>query len=188
MRILIRVDASGSIGSGHLVRCRSLARALNTQGAEVRFCSRFLSGPWRYALESEFSVFTFPASASSSIDPKQGIWLPVTEVEDAKATLDCLAQQEGWQPDWVVVDQYGISSVWQQALRAAMPNLRIAVIDDLADRTHSPDLLVDHNIFGRATATRYDALLPVDKEISRCLGSQFALGPALRKRNRAELR
>ena len=30
-------------------------------------------------------------------------------------------------------------------MRAAWPAVRIAVIDDLADRAHDPDLLIDHN-------------------------------------------
>lgn len=39
-RILIRCDASLSIGSGHVIRCRSLARELHRRGAEVSFLCR----------------------------------------------------------------------------------------------------------------------------------------------------
>ena len=60
-------------------------------------------------------------------------------------------------------------------MRAAWPAVRIAVIDDLADRDHDPDLLIDHNTFAGDWAARYQSLLPHDREVSLCLGPQFAL-------------
>ena len=48
-------------------------------------------------------------------------------------------------------------------------------LDDLADRAHDPDLLIDHNAFAGDLAARYRPLLPHDREVSLCLGPQFAL-------------
>jgi len=38
--ILFRCDASLQIGSGHLMRCRTLARELRHRGAEISFLCR----------------------------------------------------------------------------------------------------------------------------------------------------
>jgi len=175
MRVLIRVDASPVIGSGHLVRCRSLARALQAHGAEVRFCGRFPAGTWQQALIGEGAVLPLQEFEAAAVNPREAVWLPCSEAEDAAATLQVLNERNSWSPDWIVVDHYGLSAAWQQQMRVGLTNVRIVVVDDLADRPHDPDLLVDHNFFGAVTASRYDDLLPKQRDLSLCLGPQFAL-------------
>ncbi len=175
MRVLIRAEASAVIGSGHWIRCRSLARALKREGSEVRFCGRAPEGSFRHAFAQEFPLMLLPLLAEHSIDPMQGCWLPVPEPEDARLSLSAVEAEGDWRPDWIVVDHYGLSALWHQQMRAAWPAVRIAVIDDLADRAHDADLLIDHNTFTGDLAKRYEPLLPVDREVSLCLGPQFAL-------------
>ena len=59
-RILIRCDASSLIGSGHVIRCRTLARELHRSGAEVLFFCRQLGGDLIALLENEFRVLALP--------------------------------------------------------------------------------------------------------------------------------
>ena len=175
MRVLIRADASPEIGSGHWMRCRSLSRALKREGAEVRFCGRAPEGRFREAFAQEFPLISLPLLGGQRINPAQDCWLPVPESEDASCTLKSVETAGDWRPDWIVVDHYGISALWHQQIRAAWPLVRIAVIDDLADRAHDADLLVDHNTFQGDLSERYRPWLPVDREVRLCLGPQFAL-------------
>ena len=116
-----------------------------------------------------------PSENETAIDPANGSWLPCSEADDASRCQEFVEAQGDWRPDWIVVDHYGLSSLWHQQMRAAWPAVRIAVIDDLADRAHDPDLLIDHNTFAGDFAARYRPLLPHDREVSLCLGPQFAL-------------
>ena len=154
MRVLFRADASAGIGSGHWIRCRSLARSLRSEGADVRFCGRAPAGVFRESLAREFRLIALPSASDDSIDPSKGCWIDVTEQEDARLTFSAVEADGEWRPDWIVVDHYGLSSLWHQCLRESWTGVRIGVIDDLADRSHDADL-VDHNIFQGDLASRY---------------------------------
>ena len=60
MQILIRCDASLLIGSGHVMRCRTLARELQRCGGTVSFLCRRQLGDLIGLLEQEFSVLALP--------------------------------------------------------------------------------------------------------------------------------
>ena len=60
MQILIRCDASLLIGSGHVMRCRTLARELQRCGGTVSFLCRRQLGDLIGLLEKEFSVLALP--------------------------------------------------------------------------------------------------------------------------------
>ena len=175
MRVLFRADASAGIGSGHWIRCRSLARSLRSEGADVRFCGRAPAGVFRETLAREFRLIALPSASEDSINPSKGCWIDVTEHEDARLTCSAVEADGSWRPEWIVVDHYGLSSLWHQCLRDFWTGVRIGVIDDLADRPHDADLLVDHNIFEGDLAFRYQHLLSSDRETRLCLGPQFAL-------------
>jgi UDP-2,4-diacetamido-2,4,6-trideoxy-beta-L-altropyranose hydrolase len=72
--------------------------------------------------------------------------------------------------DWLIVDHYGLDARWEEALRPMAKWL--AAIDDLADRPHAVDLLVDSSHFD-FEAGRYDALLP--SWTRRAIGPDYAL-------------
>ncbi|MQG96050.1 UDP-2,4-diacetamido-2,4,6-trideoxy-beta-L-altropyranose hydrolase [Pseudomonas sp. MN1F] len=170
MKVLIRADASSSIGIGHTARCLTLAQALRAQGAQVSFACCLLDGHRRVAIEQAgFEVFAW----------RQPKHLPGIEhwAADIAALRAVLPANAGF--DWVIVDHYALDARWEQAARAFAR--RIAVIDDLADRDHAADLLLDQN-FG-ASEARYATRLTA--ACRRLLGPRYALvrpafqGPAI---------
>jgi len=170
LRLAFRVDASIVIGTGHVVRCLSLARALQAQGAEVAFVMRNLPGNMISQVAAEgFKVLDLP-TPEAVFDPAAAtdhvVWAGVPAARDAVETAAALA---GTVWDWLIVDHYAFGREWEVAARP--PTARLMVIDDLADRAHECDLLLDQNL-GRL-GRDYDALVPDGAE--RVIGSRFAL-------------
>lgn len=158
MKVLIRADASNLIGIGHVMRCLTLARQLIARGATVSFACRELPGNQLARIaEAGHGVFALPA---------QG---------DELAALDALLPG----PlcfDGIIVDHYGLDARWESAARRW--TRRIMAIDDLADRSHACDLLLDQNY--TASVAAYRALVPEACEI--LVGPRYALlGEAFRQ-------
>ncbi|NTZ43424.1 UDP-2,4-diacetamido-2,4,6-trideoxy-beta-L-altropyranose hydrolase [Altererythrobacter sp. SALINAS58] len=146
MRVAIRVDASLQMGTGHLHRSLSLAQALRALGAQVRFVTRYLGVDSAAIMrEQRFdAVHVLPASENRKPDDSiaHAAWAQVHQEDDVYQTT---AELEAFDPDWVVVDSYSFDAQWHDSVREAL-DCRIAVIDDLADRNISADLLIDHNL------------------------------------------
>lgn len=157
MKFLFRVDASVSIGSGHVMRCLTLAMALRLRGAQCHFACREHEGNLIGLLrQRQFAVTVLPAAGTAVCDadgPAHASWLGCGWEEDARqvcALVDALA------PDWLVVDSYALDFRWEKAVRNGT---RLLVIDDLADRAHACDLLVDQNL-GRRVDDYYTLVPP----------------------------
>lgn len=104
----------------------------------------------------------------ASPDPPHAEWLGATQADDAEATLAALADEDAW--DWLVVDHYALDARWEIRLRGVAR--RILAIDDLADRRHDCDALLDQNFYADGPA-RYDALVP--GHCLRLIGPRHAL-------------
>lgn len=182
--VIFRCDASFSIGSGHVIRCRTLARELQRSGVEVLFLCRRQPGDLIALLEQEFRVLALPQhplAVCEGLEGRElyGAWLGCTQMNDANDCLGVLESAGVWSADWLVVDHYGLDATWQalmlERLRGALP-VKLLVIDDLADRPHQADLLLDQNFFGTATEQRYEGLVPT--YCRQLLGPNYALlGP-----------
>ncbi|MGQ9862394.1 MAG: UDP-2,4-diacetamido-2,4,6-trideoxy-beta-L-altropyranose hydrolase [Thiobacillaceae bacterium] len=158
MRIAFRADASITIGSGHVMRCLTLADQMRAGGAETCFVCRACTGHMGEIISRHgHAVHWLPDT-----NPDQS---PV-EAEDAAHTLDLLAKEGRW--DWVAVDHYGLAAGWEHTMRAIAA--RIMVIDDLADRAHDCDLLLDQNL---QEPDRYRGLVPAG--CLQLLGPRYAL-------------
>lgn len=172
MRIAFRVDASIMIGSGHVMRCLPLADALRAQGDETLFLCREFPGNLNAEIEKRgHTLHRLPVGTkeqvSETADPTHAGWLGDDWPGDA---ADCAAALDAWGcPDWLVVDHYAIDRRWQSLMRPHCK--KIMVIDDLADRPHDCDLLLDQNL--QSHAERYRTRLPPG--CRRLLGPRFAL-------------
>lgn len=181
MRVAIRADASRRIGSGHVMRCAALAGFLRQGGAEVTFICREHDGHYCDWLEKQgYAVARLPAAAEGeAIDGRlaHDAWLSATQARDSEQTRAVLGS--GW--DWLIVDHYALDSEWEASMRPHAG--RIMVIDDLADRDHDADLLLDQNL--QARPDRYRGRLPV--ACMTLLGPAYALLRPEFARLRAEI-
>lgn len=167
MRVAFRCDASADIGTGHVMRCLTLARALQARGHDCRFVCRDLPGNLNDRIATEFPVSVLPAPGAGAVvadGPAHATWAGVSAVQDAGETRAAVADAQV-----LVVDHYAFDARWQIAARPF--GTRLVAIDDLADRAHACDLLVDPN-FGRFPRD-YDALMPEGAE--RLMGTTYAL-------------
>ncbi len=152
-KVLIRADASLAIGTGHVMRCLALAEELKRSGAEVTFASRVLEG----------DLLAFTEARGFRVHRLRGVGAAL--VDDAE---QCLAALAGARVDVLIVDHYGLGARWEERLRPVAG--RILVIDDLADRDHLCDFLLDPSL---GDASRYDSRVPAG--CVRMIGPRFAL-------------
>lgn len=156
------------------MRCLTLARALRERGAAVSFvCRGHIGHLCDLVLEMGFAVRLLEGcevpGAPCDDSPAHAGWLGTTQARDAAQTL-AVIEAMGIKPDWLVVDHYGIDREWEKQLRPAVA--RIMVIDDLADRPHDCDVLLDQNLVAEMER-RYDARLPA--ACRQLLGPRYAL-------------
>ncbi len=136
----MRVDASTQIGSGHVMRCLTLAEELRRVGWEIGFVCRPMEGDL-IALVRRHG-FDVVEGEPKSIRPS----------------------------DWLVVDHYGLGPEYESAMRRFAR--RVMVIDDLGNRAHDCDLLLDQNL-NADMESRYVACIP--SAARALLGPKFAL-------------
>lgn len=164
MKIAIRVDASSQIGSGHLMRCKTLADELRERGADIMFICRECPGNLISLLsESGYVTAVLPALPHGDLinlaKNDHDVWPATSQAIDATQTLEALGCTA---PDWLIVDHYGLDIAWEQLLQRKVGY--IFVIDDLANRHHHCDLLLDQNAHENP-AGRYYGKIP-----ATCIG------------------
>lgn len=175
MNVAFRTDASYQIGTGHVIRCLTLAEALREKGARCKFICRNHEGNLiKRIRQSGFQTIELPLSdnAFHTNDASEtGIthrhWLCTDWQTDSFQSATALS---GELIDWLIVDHYAIGKCWETAMRSHCK--RIMVIDDLADRLHDCDLLLDQNLV-EGFDSRYRNLLPA--KTACLLGPQYSL-------------
>ncbi len=169
MNIMIRVDSSTLIGSGHLMRCVTLAQHYRKNGHSVTFICRNLNGNMsKLIIKQVFSLSLLPAVEPNAALTGYAKWLTVTQEQDATETIEIVRKMG--KVDRLVVDSYAIDCTWEKMLRPYVGE--IMVIDDLANRHHNCDILLDQNFYLNKES-RYQGLVP-----ERCrllLGPKYAL-------------
>ena len=180
MKIAIRTDASLLIGSGHVMRCKTLADELRKRNSEIMFICRDHPGNLVSLLTDDgYSVTTLPPPCSLNVvqadkSDDYSAWLGVEQSIDAEQTIEALGN---FHPDWLVVDHYGLDEPWEKMLRGHVH--KIFVIDDFADRPHDCDVLLNQNLVSDLGNT-YESLVP--DHCRKLLGPRFALlRPEFRK-------
>ena len=143
-RILFRCDAHAALGGGHVARCLTLADALAEAGAQCAFAVNEDAPDW------------VPRLARSGHE-----WRTCEGVEAPSPWPD--------PADVLVCDHYGFGANEERALKPC--GRRLAVIDDLANRAHACDLLIDHN--AARTPDDYAGLLPEGCPV--LAGARYAL-------------
>ena len=164
------------------MRCLTLADAFREQGAECQFVCREHEGHLMDHIRSRgYEAHALPRSSTNTSfesDLAHASWLGVDWLTDADQTCQALGSEE---LDWLIVDHYALDHRWESALRSFCK--RIMVIDDLADRQHDCDLLLDQN-YG-SSAERYRGLVSAD--CAECHGPEYALLKPVYAERRAQL-
>ncbi|WP_051278821.1 UDP-2,4-diacetamido-2,4,6-trideoxy-beta-L-altropyranose hydrolase [Chitinilyticum aquatile] len=151
-QILFRADASPAIGTGHIMRCLALADGLSHSGAEITFACREL-----------------PQSLQDMLRQRQYRLLPLLGAVDAQEEADCILQSLPQPPDWLIVDHYELDAHWELVMRPRVRHL--LAIDDLCNRPHAADIVLDHNL----SFSESDYRPLVGKGCRLLLGPRYAL-------------
>ena len=186
MQFLIRADASLQIGSGHIMRCLTLAHKLRQQHHRITFITRAHQGHLADTIRRQgfdCILLPLPDHATTSAQPQRqpetacnelppsppapaiphAAWLATSQAQDI---TDCAPHIRALAPDWIICDHYALSAPWHTAAHS-----KIMVIDDLHDRPHDTDLLLDQN--HAHTAHDYAHLVPPSCRI--LAGTRYAL-------------
>ncbi len=161
MQVIFRADASIHIGSGHIMRCLTLADGLRNKGYGITFVCRELPGNLISLIKAKsYSVYALNWQDENNI---------FNWYKDVTETINVI-ESNGLKTDLLIVDHYQLDSVWESAVRDYTK--KIMVIDDLADRKHDCDILLDQNYY-RDLNTRYHDLTPENS--LKLLGPKYAL-------------
>jgi UDP-2,4-diacetamido-2,4,6-trideoxy-beta-L-altropyranose hydrolase len=161
------------MGTGHVMRCLTLGSALRGHGAEVSFICRLHDGHLCEVIESDgFQVARLNAPADGfrpGASNEHSAWLGASWQEDVEQSLTAI-EKLGVPPDWLIVDHYAVDARWETGIRQ---HARCTmVIDDLADREHDCEILLDQNLWPEP-GMRHSGKVP--KHCRQLLGPAYAL-------------
>lgn len=152
------------------MRCLVLADELKERQAQILFVGRQLPAYLQEMLRAkghEYTLLNGISCEEVSSGLEHAEWLGTTQHEDARETQEALSGKT-W--DWLIVDHYALDVRWESELRKVASN--ILVIDDLADRQHDCDVLLDQNYY-EDMETRYTGKVPLHCRL--LLGSKYVL-------------
>lgn len=144
MNVYLRADSSLSIGSGHIIRCLNLAKALKKAGAQCTFVSKNHHGNILEKIIQE----KFPFKVITALDKPdvyvrdEKSWLDGNQCDDAEQFVSLVAENCR-SPNIIVVDHYSLDREWEAIVKARFPEAYLVVIDDLCNRPHCGDLIID---------------------------------------------
>lgn len=168
--LFIRVDAGTKIGIGHIMRCLTLAESLKKKFNGVFFISNNIQGNLSDYVEGMgYKVYQIrghnhiEGQIIETVKYRRKIQ---NDVNQCKKIINSYKNSS----NWLLVDHYGIDQRWESKIRNHVE--KIIVIDDLANRKHDCDILIDQNFY-RDMTERYNKLVP--KNCVQILGSKYAL-------------
>ncbi|MEW7009866.1 UDP-2,4-diacetamido-2,4,6-trideoxy-beta-L-altropyranose hydrolase [Lentilitoribacter sp. EG35] len=144
---LFRADASQTMGSGHIMRCLTLANALKEVNYKCEFACRQIPKELIKLIEdSSHNITILPEVNSDSSNEIANLvhshWLECTQSLDAEHCIALSPKPRKW--SMVIVDHYALDRQWERKIAPYCK--RILAIDDLADRHHHCDFLLDQNL------------------------------------------
>ena len=127
--IVFRADGGAELGIGHIMRCLTLADQVCCMGFKILFiCSPLESTIQRLIIDKGFE-------------------LRVIEGDNGTDSKQCINILKGYVTKLLIVDHYSLDNLWEKELKVVVDELM--VIDDLANRYHDSDYLVD-SAYGRS--------------------------------------
>ncbi|WP_088013976.1 UDP-2,4-diacetamido-2,4,6-trideoxy-beta-L-altropyranose hydrolase [Gottfriedia acidiceleris] len=171
--IFFRVDASYEIGTGHVMRCLTLANLFTKFGINIIFICRDLPGNINHLIvDRGYKLCVLPYLTTKQQHKKlknsYEAWLKVDWKTDVLQTVKIMMSDPS--SSCLIIDHYSIDSKWEN-LFYRMTGKEIIVIDDLANRSHFCHIILDQNISNRKD--RYDDLIP--KSCVKFLGLPYVI-------------
>lgn len=162
--IIFRTDSSSTLGSGHVMRCLTLANELKKAGKQSLFMCRDLPNHISEKIRERYPVILLPAVAESiCANLNSDFWR-----QDAAEMIAYLNDMKE-DVEWLIVDHYYLDYRWEQAMAAAVT--KVMVIDDLGNRKHDCAILLDQT-YG-VTEKKYQGLL-INSSVT-LYGTQYTL-------------
>jgi len=169
MKAIFRADASLLIGTGHIMRCITLAKMLKENGFNIEFiCRKHEGNLIEKIISSGFNVHVLEAIESTKLNNKlaHSDWLGASQQQDSN---DCIGIIGTENTDWLIVDHYALDEQWHKKLKPYCKKLM--VIDDLADRKFDCNIMLNQNL--GVQKKDYKNIVPNDCEL--LLGCDYAL-------------
>jgi len=153
--IVIRSDASSTIGFGHIMRCLALAQAWQDAGGNAVFVSSQMPSTLSKRLKKE-NVTVIPVLLGQSVGSDS----------DARKLIEIARNQ---QASWVVVDGYVFGSDYLKKIKDA--GFKLLWIDDTGcDVPLESDLIVNQNIYAQPSIYPYPST-----QTTLLLGTEYIL-------------
>lgn len=147
MQLAIRTDANELIGAGHLMRCLELAKTLAAKNIQIRFIVK----------ESDLAI--------NLLVNQNVTYLKPSVLNNGLEETNQILKKNNIKN--ILIDHYEIGLNWEKKVVADY----VIIIDDLANRAHHCNLLIDTASESRLGA--YKKLVPNHCEL--LLGPQFAI-------------
>jgi len=171
LNVVFRVDASQLIGIGHIMRCLTLADRFKKNSAHTRFVCRHLPDSlYALIIQKGHEVVITNNSPVLHVELDElahAGFLATSQQKDAADTINAISDKD-W--DWLIIDHYAIDVRFEAELRNEINN--IMIIDDIADRVHDCDILLDQNLYSDMEV-RYAGKVP--ETCQTLLGPKYAL-------------
>jgi UDP-2,4-diacetamido-2,4,6-trideoxy-beta-L-altropyranose hydrolase len=172
LNVAFRVDSSTEMGIGHLMRCLTLAKAIkNKYKAGMYFFTRASQGNINHLITPAGCklIEMSPHKRVTTTPLQHSQWLGASQDEDAKEFISLTNKLNITSYDLLIIDHYAIDVEWETLVAPKADKL--FVIDDLGDRKHKCDYLLDQTF--NCSAAKYQDLVP--SQCTFMLGTRYAL-------------
>lgn len=127
----IRADANPQIGTGHIMRCLSLADALRENGENIKFV---VAEPYlQLLIEGRGFSCTVLGTSYDQMEEELPLFLPILQQD---------------RPELIILDSYFVTPKYMKTIKSMAPLL---YIDDLDLFNYPADIVVNYNIYGLET-------------------------------------
>ena len=168
--LFVRVDAGVQIGDGHFLRCLTLANSLKKKFDQIIFISNQLPKHFIKKIKRDnfkiYKINGYTHIQKEKLEKKLKTQLIHNDLVETKKIIEKYKNST----NWLIIDHFGIDHFWEKNVRVNIK--KIIVIDDLANRKHECDILIDQNFYENMEK-RYTKLIP--NYCEQCIGPRFTL-------------
>lgn len=137
--LLIRTDANKQIGSGHLMRCLTIAEAADSAGIDTVFLTADEEA--EKVLQERGRKYHILHTDFADMEEE----LPVL----LRAVKECIGERK--EKHRLLVDSYQITVPYMTALKGAMQSIEgaaLILLEDYGDPSYPADIVINYNIYG----------------------------------------